>query len=77
MKDDIHEIKIRKANNGFIVLTSREKELPDEIKNHPVAKLIGIEDGISCEETMNVFHSLHDVANFIGSIATQEQLRKS
>lgn len=76
MKNEIHEITIRKANNGFIVLTKREKELPEEIKNHPVAKLMGIDSGIACEETMNVFHSLQDVSNFIGNLAMQESLRK-
>lgn len=67
------EIVIKQVNNGFVLVVVKEREMQKD-EAPPIPKLLG-GPGIY-EETTNVFHCLRDVANFIGNLAVQEELRK-
>lgn len=67
---EFEKMVICPVNNGFIVTVIRQVDSKDH-KN--LLRIIG---GRHYEEITNIFHSLHEVANYIGNIAEQQRLRK-
>lgn len=67
------QIVINPVNNGYVVTVIKEREL-EKGEAPPVPRLLG-GPGLY-EETTNVFHCLRDVANFIGNLSVQQELRK-
>lgn len=64
---DFEKIVIEKVNNGYVVVTLRPCE------DGRLSSLFG---GTRYEEVTNIYHSLQDVANFLGNLHKQEQFRK-
>jgi hypothetical protein len=67
------EIVIKQVNNGFVLVVVKEREL-EKGEAPPIPRVLG-GPGLY-EETTNVFHCLRDVANFIGNLSVQAELRK-